>query len=124
MISDETFPKKEHIIKTGEFRKVYKEGAAFKRREITLYRMPNGKETNRLGIVVSSRILNRAYRRNRVKRLFRESYRRSKGMLRKGFDLIIVIRRDLGKKIDYTSIYTLFIAAARESGLLNKESPQ
>ncbi|MFA5146500.1 MAG: ribonuclease P protein component [Candidatus Omnitrophota bacterium] len=118
MISDGDFPKEEHLLKTGDFRKVYKNGSAHKRDPLFLYRLPNAGETIRVGFSVSSRSIKLATRRNRIKRLLREAYRLNKAKLKKGFDIVIVVRRDPSPALAYKDIEKKFLGVAGEAGIL------
>jgi ribonuclease P protein component len=119
MISDGTFPKSDRLIKTKDFRKVYKEGSSVRRDGMVLISLANGASADRLGIVVSSRTVRLAIRRNRIKRLLREVYRRSKESLRKGFDLIVIIKKEPARSLGYMDMRTLFLELARRAGLLS-----
>ena len=112
MISDESLGKSEHLLKTGDFRQVYKKGAFCKRDSFVLYSLPKKTDQNRIGFSISSRAVRLANRRNRIRRLFRESYRKSRKELKQGFDIVIVGKRDPGKKIGYSEIEALFLKLA------------
>ena len=51
---------------------------------------PNSLEYNRILVSVPKRSFKRAVRRNLLKRRIREAYRRQKGLLAPGYDLMIV----------------------------------
>ena len=70
-------PKDYRLKKRNAFAATYRTGKTLHKDGITVF---IGKETNndsptRIGFVVSKKIHNRAVRRNRIKRLMRESYR-------------------------------------------------
>ena len=52
------------------------------------------KKSGRVGIAVSKRVLKSAVRRNRVKRLIREAYRRSE-LKKQGTDILVIGREYL-----------------------------
>ena len=112
MISDEGLGKKEHLLKTGDFRQVYKKGVFCKRDSFVLYCLANKSEQSRIGFSISSRVVRLANRRNRIRRLFREVYRKRKKELKQGFDIVIVGKRDPGKKIGYPEIEAIFLKLA------------
>lgn len=117
--SDESFPKEEHLLKTKDFRLVYNEGAAFKKGGFILYRLQNALEKDRIGFSISSRNIKLASRRNRVRRLLRETYRRNKDVLKRGFDIIVVVKRDPPKTISYSDMERTFLALAKDAGILS-----
>ena len=99
MISGEGFSKSEHLVKTGEFRRVYREGASFKKDWLALYRLTNRLAVNRVGLAVSARAIPLATRRNRIKRILREIYRKSRKDLKTGFDIVILSPALAGRRI-------------------------
>ena len=118
MISGEKFRKNEHLLKTGDFKKVYKKGLVGRTTGVVLYSLVRGDGPNRLGFSISSKNVKKATSRNRVRRLFREAYRKNKGKLKNGFDIVIVIRKDLHKELTYDSAQAAFLKLAGNIGLL------
>lgn len=118
MISDERFSKEERLAKTKDFRRIYKKGVFLKRGGLILYYLPNALEKNRLGFSIRAKNIRLAARRNRIRRLLREAYRRSKKVLKKGYDIVLVVKSDLAKTIVYRDAEEIFLKLAKEAGLL------
>jgi ribonuclease P protein component len=118
MISDETFAKRERLIKTKDFRKVYRDGRSYKAGFVILRLLPNTASINRVGFSISARSIKRAFRRNRIKRLFREAYRRNKNILKNGFDIVFVIRRDTKEDFSFLDAQQVFLDLSKQAGLL------
>ncbi|AEV70651.1 ribonuclease P protein component [Acetivibrio clariflavus] len=82
-----TFP----IKNNKDFLKLYKKGKFFVAKYLVLYVLSNNSNVNRLGITVSKKF-GKSVKRNRIKRLIKESYRHFESQLKQGFDLVFVAR--------------------------------
>jgi ribonuclease P protein component len=82
-----TFP----IIKNKDFLKLYKRGKFFVAKYLVLYALNNKSKVNRLGITASKKF-GGSVKRNRMRRLIKESYRHYESQLNEGFDLVFVAR--------------------------------
>jgi len=82
----------ERIRRRPEFQQVYERGTRVHSRLCTLFVLPNGQASGRLGIA-ATRKLGGAVVRNRAKRLIREVFRRNK--ITGGFDVVVVPKREL-----------------------------
>jgi ribonuclease P protein component len=118
MIPDATFAKQERLIKTKDFRKVYKDGRSYRIGFIILRILPNTAITNRVGFSISAKSIKRAFRRNRIKRLFREAYRRNKKILKKGFDIVFVVKKDFKEGFSYAEAQQVFLGLSKQAGIL------
>ena len=87
----QTFPRRERILRPGEFRELYREGTRYSVREFLLFAKSGNEGPPRLGLSVSKRI-GTATTRNRIKRHVREVFRTHKGELKRGTKMIIVAR--------------------------------
>ena len=118
MISDEKLPKRERIQKTGDFKKVYRAGLSVRKPPVVLYYLPTTLGYSRIGFSISARSIKRATRRNRIKRLFKEAYRKNKTVLKNGFDLVISLRKDLrDEELEYSCIQKIFCDLCLRAGL-------
>ena len=116
--SDGTFSKKEHILKSKDFRAIYRRGRSFKRGGFILSVMQNGLAYNRLGFSISSANVKRAYIRNRIRRIFREIYRKNRPLLKTAFDVVIIVKKNPGKKFLYKEASSIFLTLAKEARIL------
>jgi ribonuclease P protein component len=85
----------ERIRKKSDFATLYRDGSRLRGRFFTLVFRRNGLDHSRLA-VVASRKVGPAVVRNRVKRRFRELFRRNKDLLREPFDLVVITRPESG----------------------------
>lgn len=74
-----------------EFSRVYQKGRYLSGRHVVLHYLRRNGKINRLG-VTASRKINGSVKRNRLKRLLRESYRLIEPEILPGYDLILVGR--------------------------------
>lgn len=74
-----------------EFSRVYQKGRYLSGRHVVLHYLRRNGKINRLG-VTASRKINGSVKRNRLKRLLRESYRLIEPDVLTGYDLILVGR--------------------------------
>lgn len=86
------------LRKNKDFSLIYKKGKSVGDRFVVLFYKPNGLTYNRTGFLASKKVGN-SVKRNRAKRLMKESYRKIEDKLPLGYDFIIIARNTInGKK--------------------------
>ncbi|MEN6314006.1 MAG: ribonuclease P protein component [Clostridiaceae bacterium] len=83
--------KTETLKKNYEFVRIYKKGKFFAGKHIVAYVLKNRFGTNRLGITANKKV-GKSVKRNRLKRLIRESYRFLEDFIPPGLDIVFVAR--------------------------------
>src|SRR5437763_9146341 len=86
-----TFPKSHRLGGKHEFSAVFETKMRESRGPLTIYAKANDLAHCRLGISISRKV-GTAVRRNRIKRLLRESFRLMQHDLPRGYDLVVVVR--------------------------------
>lgn len=117
MISDEKFRENERILKTKDFAVIYEKGRRLRKDPVVLYVLPNAYFYSRIGFSIGSRNVRLATRRNRIRRLIREVFRKKKKELKSGHDLVFVVKKDPGKHISYKDIEAIFLDLIKKAGL-------
>lgn len=118
MTPDGRFGKREHLLKTKDFREVYKKGRSAKAGAVHLYCLPNGLGRARIGFSIPSRVVKRANARNRIRRLFREAFRHNKSVLAGGIDMIVVLKAALPKTAMLADAEKIFLKLAGQAGAI------
>lgn len=118
MITDERFSKSERLVKSKDFRAVYNKGISFKKGPFILYCAANGLTHNRIGMSISARNVKLAAGRNRIKRVFREVYRKTKTILRPGADIIMIAKKSPDRSFTYAEAEKVFLKLAKEARLV------
>lgn len=97
---------------------IFNEGKSFAGRTAVLYIYPNSLDFNRVGIITSKK-LGKAVTRNKLRRLFRESYRSLSDKVSCGFDLVI-IARSFSEGKEYREIQSSLLHLFKRANILLK----
>ena len=92
-LTDQRLLKTSLLRKGWEFEKVYSRGKRLHGSGYTLICLDNGSAVNRLGISVHRKIRG-AVKRNRIKRIIRESFRLQRKQYPQGADIVFAVRSD------------------------------
>ncbi len=103
-----------------EFGRVYKRGRYIPGRYCVLHFLRNGKDLNRLGITTGKKVKG-SVRRNRVRRLMRESFRLNETRIKPGFD-IVLLGRDIPEALTCDIMESDVISLMRRAGIWKEES--
>ncbi len=108
----EGFPRQHRIVRASDYRAIYSGGRKVHSERFVLYGRENGLEYHRLGITVSRKV-GGAVIRNRVKRLFREIFRKSSADIPSHLDIVVNAKRACATAT-YCGLSGEFLAAARK----------
>ena len=100
-----------------EFSRIYRKGRFVAGRHVVLHYLRRPGNPKRLG-VTTSRQVRSSVRRNRIKRLLRESYRQIENQIPEGYDLILVGRNST-ELPDYDQIRTDVLKLLRRAKLIS-----
>lgn len=85
------FPRRYRIVRSSDYGAIYRESERLQGQHFVLYLRANGLGHHRLGITVSRKV-GKAVVRNRIKRLFREIFRRTCVEIPHYFDFVVNAR--------------------------------
>jgi ribonuclease P protein component len=107
----EEFKHEVRIVRSSDYQKLYKEGRKVHSEKFVLFGRENGKSHHRLGLTVSRKV-GGAVVRNRIKRLFREIFRRSCGEMPSRLDIVVNAKTGCAEA-SYVELRGEFLAAVR-----------
>jgi len=85
------FGRYEHLRRPADFQRVYQRRRSAADHWLLVYACENGLPHLRLGLSVSRKV-GSAVRRNRLRRLYREAFRLTRGHMPTGLDLVLIPR--------------------------------
>ena len=86
--------KKTVLRRKSDFERAYNKGKAVGERYIVLFIINNSLLYNRVAFLASKKVGN-SVRRNRARRLMKESYREIKESIAEGYDIVFVARKNI-----------------------------
>jgi ribonuclease P protein component len=112
---NESFPRKEGLRGKKTFERVYRNGKVYQTRSIVLFCLREDVEGRKAAFVTSKK-LGKAVARNRIRRRFREAYRRMKTGLPDNAYLIFVGRKGIGE-LEWDNLLAEMAAVLGKAGL-------
>ena len=110
--TSEEFPYEVRIVRASDYRSIYRQGRKIHSASFVMFGRENAKNHHRLGITVSRKV-GGAVIRNRIKRLFREIFRRSMDEIPGRLDLVVNAKAGC-VGTGYFELRDEFLAAARK----------
>ena len=109
---DESFSRKHRLHNSSDFKRIFSRGKRIATPYFVIYCLPNHLDFSRLGIQVKAKI-GTAVRRNYLKRITREAFRRIKLDFREPVDLIFIAEKAMNG-LDYDQFQREFAMALRK----------
>lgn len=90
-MGEEEFPKRIRVKKQSEFKQIIKDGAKRSGENIVLYRLRSSGEGQKFGIKISREIKG-AVKRNKIKRIVRETLRKNKEKFDPNEKVVVLVK--------------------------------
>lgn len=84
------YERRMRLVRKSDFDRAFREGSRARGAIVLVVARPNGLEVTRLGLSVGKSIWKSAVKRNRIRRIFRESFRTTYPDLPPGMDLVLI----------------------------------
>ena len=97
MHGGQSFPKQQHLLRPGQFRRVYDHGRRYHGSLAVAHVLAAPNQPRTVGIVTSRKVGN-AVARNRARRLLREAYRLNQHQFQDHFQIVMVARHSINGK--------------------------
>ena len=110
--------KKNVLRKNSDFDSVYKKGRSVGDRYIVLFYRKNNLPYTRTGFLASKKVGN-SVKRNRARRLMKESYRMISSKIPQGYDLIMIARNTISD-VKCQDVEKSLTSALKRSGVIKK----
>ena len=92
MKGDESFSKDDRLRHRGDFLRIQRRGIRTSTKNLILFIKPNKINRKRLGITASKKVGN-AVRRNRLKRIIREVFRKNRELFPYSCDVVVIVKK-------------------------------
>ena len=92
---DESFKKKDRLLSRREFLRVQRRGKKVVTRSLVILCLPNKLGRTRLGVAVSKKVAN-SVKRNRLKRIIREVFRKMRDLFPENSDVVVIPKKEAG----------------------------
>lgn len=107
------------IRRDADFKKVFKSSRPFSVGRLAIRVRTSGLPESRFGFVISNKIDKRATKRNALKRRLRALAREKLPSIKKGFDLVVLVRQGYPSPLDYEIIKNDFLALLKGAKVLD-----
>jgi ribonuclease P protein component len=111
-------PFKNRLVKRKDFEKIYKHGNFFYFGAIGIKALKNDLNDTRIGISIGLKYSKKAVERNKIKRQIREIAKKNLTKIKSGFDVVITIKKEEKKNINFKELELMYEKALDKAGLI------
>lgn len=113
---------KNRLIKKKDFEAAYAKGRFFSEGNIALKAANNEMVETRVGFSIGMKFSKNAPARNAAKRQLREIFKKKLPNIKKGLDIVVMIKRAAGEKIVFNKLERDADAVLEKSGLIKNKT--
>jgi ribonuclease P protein component len=117
-------PFRNRLVKRKDFAIIQKKGLFFHQGGITLKVLANQQMETRVGIVAGMSFSKKAVERNQAKRQLRELIKGRLGQMKKGYDVVVMVRNPKGDKISSQVLHKDLEDSLQQAELLSQNNNQ
>jgi ribonuclease P protein component len=111
-------PFKNRLTRRKDFEKIQKSGQFFSEANVAIKIAKNGLLETRIGFIAGMKFAKKAVERNQAKRLLRDLFQKNLPQIKKGVDVIVMIRKREGEKIRPDKLSANITQVLQKSGLI------
>jgi len=112
-------PFKNRLVKKKDFDRVHASGQFFSEANIAMKVSKNDLPDTRIGIIVGLKYSKKAVERNKMKRQIRDAFQGKLKRFKKGFDVMVMLRKREDERIDFKKLQKNIDAVLERSDLIN-----
>jgi len=112
-------PFKNRLVKRKEFAEIQRNGQFFSEGNVAIKVLENTFGETRIGFVVGIKYSKKAVERNMVKRQLRESFQLNLKKIKKGFDVVVMLRKRDGERVKFKKLEQDIVVVLNKSNLIS-----
>ncbi|MBN1871299.1 MAG: ribonuclease P protein component [Candidatus Omnitrophica bacterium] len=110
---------KDRILKNVDYRRVLKGGRTYREGVFVVGVYKSALKRHRLGISISAKRVRLATRRNRLRRLIKESFRINKIYYKKGYyDIVVALAKTPDAKLSFQAVNGIMGSLLKKAGVM------
>jgi ribonuclease P protein component len=119
-VTGQSFTKRGRLCAQADIDRLLKKGKTFSEGALKIKIAGNKMSYNRLAIRIPARAMKKSHERNALRRRIKEIYRGSTSSFKKGYDILVSVRKSDKIPKDYKTVEDLLFTLLTKCGILNE----